>query len=143
MALPRSISAAPRCYTVAELAVELGLSARVVEGMLAERDVSIFPGAFKESKSDEDGGAGWRIPARAVTAYLRRRVEPLFTYQEVADILGVHKVTVQHAAAAFLKGDQAGFETVELLLPGVARRMPRITLSELLRHIKPLPSAAA
>jgi hypothetical protein len=133
--------AARENYTEEELAALLRLSRPILGAMLAGRGGSFFPGAWQERD-----GSGWRVPSRAVTRYLERRIEPLFTFQEAADFLGVHKVTVQKAAADWTKGDKAGFETVDLLLPGAgAKRVPRITLSELQRHIQaaPRPSAAA
>lgn len=127
-------------YTVAELGELLRLPERWVLAMLEGRE-SVFPGAWQEGDAVAQlAGNGWRIPARAVDRYLDRRAEPLFTYQEAADFLGVHKVTVQKAAADWLKGDRNGFETVELMLPGCGpKRNPRITLSELLRHVQAAP----
>ena len=123
-------------YPVDELADLLRLSVPVLGAMLEGRAGSFFPGSWQERD-----GSGWRVPARAVTRYLERRAEPLFTFQEAADFLGVHKVTVQKAAADWTRGDAAGFETVDLLLPGAgSKRVPRITLSELRRHIQAAPS---
>lgn len=133
-----STTSSPTAYTVEELAAVLRVPAAVVMAMLEARGGSFFPGAWMERD-----GSGWRIPARAVARYLERRVEPLFTYQEAADFLGVHKVTVQKAAAAWDKGDRDGIETVDLLLPGAgAKRTPRITLGELMRHVQPVRRVA-
>lgn len=135
---PASGAGRPAVYSAAELADLLRVREAMVLAMLEGRD-SIFPGAWQEAD-----GAGWRIPARAVDRYLARRAEPLFTYQEAADYLGVHKVTVQKAAADWLKGDRDGFATVDLVLPGQGpKRNPRITLSELMRHVKVSRTAAA
>ena len=128
-------------YTVEELAQLLRLSPSIVAAMVAGhgRADSFFAGSWEERD-----GSGWRVPARAVTRYLERRAEPLFTFQEAADFLGVHKVTVQKAAADWTRGDRAGFATVDLLLPGAgAKRVPRITLSELQRHIQSAPARPA
>ncbi len=131
-------TSSPTAYTVDELAALLRLPLPMVGAMLEARAGSFFPGAWLERD-----GSGWRIPARAVGRYLERRVEPLFTYQEAADFLGVHKVTVQKAAAAWDKGDRDGIETVDLLLPGAgAKRTPRITLGELMRHVQPVRRVA-
>lgn len=132
---------AAHIYTTSELAEDLRLSPVVVRGLVALKRV--FPGAWRETEerrtSAEDDG--WRIPKRAVEAWLGRQMEPLFTIEEAADALGLHRVTVQKAATEFLRGNPAGFATVELLLPGTTRRSPRITLTELQRHVR--PSAAA
>ena len=128
----------PAVYSVEELADLLRVREAMVLAMLEGR-LSMFPGAWQEAD-----GSGWRIPARAVELYLHRRAEPLFTYQEAADFLGVHKVTIQKAAADWLRGDLDGFATVELMLPGCAlKRNPRITLSELMRHVQVSRIAAA
>lgn len=130
-------------YTVPELAELLRVSQSVVLAMLETRGGAFFPGAWQEKESA--GGMAWRVPERAVSGYLRRQMEPLFTYAEAADFLGVHVKTVQKAAAAWLAGDRNGFATVELVLPEAReKRVPRITLSELQRHVKPalrLPAA--
>ena len=134
----------PAVYSVAELSDLLRVRDGVILAMLEGRP-SVFPGAWQEGDAVALlPGNGWRIPARAVELYLHRRAEPLFTYQEAADFLGVHKVTVQKAAADWLKGDRNGFETVELVLPGCGpKRNPRITLTELLRHVQASPRNAA
>jgi hypothetical protein len=132
---------AAHIYTTSELAEYLRLSPVVVRGLVGLKRV--FAGAWKENEerrtSAEDDG--WRIPKRAVESWLGRQMEPLFTIEEAADALGLHRVTVQKATADYLRGDKAGFATVELLLPGTTRRSPRITLSELQRHVKPSPLA--
>lgn len=141
---PAGASSRAVVYSVAEVADLLRVRDGVVLAMLEGRP-SVFPGAWQEGDAVAQlAGNGWRIPARAVELYLHRRAEPLFTYQEAADFLGVHKVTVQKAAADWLKGDRNGFETVELVLPGCGpKRNPRITLSELLRHVQASPRTAA
>ena len=141
---PTAGASRPAVYSVAELSDLLRVRDGVILAMLEGRP-SVFPGAWQEGDAVAQlAGNGWRIPARAVELYLHRRAEPLFTYQEAADFLGVHKVTVQKAAADWLKGDRNGFETVELVLPGCGpKRNPRITLTELLRHVQASPRTAA
>jgi hypothetical protein len=130
-----------RIYTTPELAEELRLSPVVVRGLVSVKRT--FTGVWQESEDRRTGPEddGWRIPARSVAAWLGRQLEPLFTIEEAADMLGLHPVTVQNATGAFLRGDKAGFETVELVLPGTTRRSPRITLSEIQRHIRRSPAA--
>ncbi len=115
-----------------ELAERLRISPQVALAMLeTEAPAPYFPGAWREEN-------GWRIPVRALRAYLGRQMEPLFTLAEVATYLGVHKTTVEKAAQAHRAGDSSGIATVEIRLPGsVSKRIPRVTLSELQRHIAP------
>lgn len=104
-------------YTVAEAAALMDAPTWTVERSVK---AGLIPGALFVREAQE-----WRIPERGLSLFLQRRVEPMYSAEMVAGLLGVTEDT----AREYLKRMQ----TVKL---GTAKSAPvRVPESELRRFI--------